>query len=257
MFDLGALRLSTGEGRRLELNVGDRPVRAGRRALRGASPTLVPVRLDISRTTGDGYALRLRFDGRRSSGPCMRCLEPADAGFRGRRARGSQPEARARSSTPRMSNAEMLDLAPGRAMRSRWRCRRQLLCRADCAGLCPVCGANLNARRSRASPRARAGPALGEALRAPLRLTARGARLRGSEPRRAAPASLAAAHGRPQAEAVARPHGPAPGAAQARRAAYNACPQCHSPRLPHRVCPVCGSYKGREVRRRSAGEQTV
>lgn len=30
-------------------------------------------------------------------------------------------------------------------------------------------------------------------------------------------------------------------------AATNACPQCHSPRLPHRVCPVCGSYKGREV----------
>ena len=28
---------------------------------------------------------------------------------------------------------------------------------------------------------------------------------------------------------------------------YNACPQCHSPRLPHRVCPVCGSYKGRTV----------
>jgi len=28
---------------------------------------------------------------------------------------------------------------------------------------------------------------------------------------------------------------------------YNACPQCHSPRLPHRVCPVCGHYKGREV----------
>lgn len=30
-------------------------------------------------------------------------------------------------------------------------------------------------------------------------------------------------------------------------AATNACPQCHSPRLPHRVCPVCGYYKGREV----------
>ncbi len=25
------------------------------------------------------------------------------------------------------------------------------------------------------------------------------------------------------------------------------CPQCHSPKLPHRVCPVCGSYRGREV----------
>jgi len=25
------------------------------------------------------------------------------------------------------------------------------------------------------------------------------------------------------------------------------CPQCHSPKLPHHVCPVCGSYGGREV----------
>jgi len=27
----------------------------------------------------------------------------------------------------------------------------------------------------------------------------------------------------------------------------SACPRCHSPRLPHRVCPVCGTYAGREV----------
>lgn len=25
------------------------------------------------------------------------------------------------------------------------------------------------------------------------------------------------------------------------------CPQCHEPRLPHRVCPECGYYKNREV----------
>lgn len=25
------------------------------------------------------------------------------------------------------------------------------------------------------------------------------------------------------------------------------CPQCHSPRLPHRVCAVCGTYRGRQV----------
>jgi len=29
--------------------------------------------------------------------------------------------------------------------------------------------------------------------------------------------------------------------------AINACPQCHNPRRPHRVCPVCGFYAGREV----------
>jgi large subunit ribosomal protein L32 len=35
---------------------------------------------------------------------------------------------------------------------------------------------------------------------------------------------------------------------------YNACPTCHSPRLPHRVCPVCGSYAGREVVAPSGGD---
>jgi len=25
------------------------------------------------------------------------------------------------------------------------------------------------------------------------------------------------------------------------------CPQCHEPKPPHRVCPSCGYYNGREV----------
>jgi large subunit ribosomal protein L32 len=25
------------------------------------------------------------------------------------------------------------------------------------------------------------------------------------------------------------------------------CPQCHNPKLPHRVCLTCGNYNGREV----------
>ncbi len=29
--------------------------------------------------------------------------------------------------------------------------------------------------------------------------------------------------------------------------AVNECPRCHSLRRPHRVCPFCGTYKGREV----------
>ncbi len=28
--------------------------------------------------------------------------------------------------------------------------------------------------------------------------------------------------------------------------AFVECPQCGDPRLPHRVCPSCGTYKGRE-----------
>lgn len=25
------------------------------------------------------------------------------------------------------------------------------------------------------------------------------------------------------------------------------CPQCSKPKLPHRVCPHCGTYRGRDV----------
>jgi large subunit ribosomal protein L32 len=29
--------------------------------------------------------------------------------------------------------------------------------------------------------------------------------------------------------------------------ALSECPNCHEPKQPHRVCPHCGQYKGREV----------
>ena len=28
---------------------------------------------------------------------------------------------------------------------------------------------------------------------------------------------------------------------------YAECPQCHQPKLPHRVCANCGYYAGRQV----------
>ena len=29
--------------------------------------------------------------------------------------------------------------------------------------------------------------------------------------------------------------------------ALSECPQCHQPKLPHRVCPNCGYYDGKAV----------
>lgn len=29
--------------------------------------------------------------------------------------------------------------------------------------------------------------------------------------------------------------------------AGSVCPQCKEPKLPHRVCPSCGTYKGKAV----------
>jgi len=37
---------------------------------------------------------------------------------------------------------------------------------------------------------------------------------------------------------------------------YTPCPQCKSPRLPHRACPSCGSYAGRtaaEIKTKESG----
>src|SRR5262245_41726240 len=72
-FELGRLGLTSGEGRRLDLHVHVDPFEYGGQQY-AVEPELVPVRLDVSRTTGNGYALRLRFSAT-LSGPCMRCLE--------------------------------------------------------------------------------------------------------------------------------------------------------------------------------------
>lgn len=34
---------------------------------------------------------------------------------------------------------------------------------------------------------------------------------------------------------------------KAKTAGFNACPNCHSPRRPHRVCATCGHYDGKEI----------
>ena len=34
---------------------------------------------------------------------------------------------------------------------------------------------------------------------------------------------------------------------KAKPATYAECPQCHQPKLPHRVCPTCGYYAGRQA----------
>ena len=41
---------------------------------------------------------------------------------------------------------------------------------------------------------------------------------------------------------------------RAQKPRLNECPRCHSPRRPHHVCPVCGTYAGREVIVHEIGE---
>jgi len=44
---------------------------------------------------------------------------------------------------------------------------------------------------------------------------------------------------------------------KAGKARPNQCSRCHSPRLPHRVCPTCGTYAGREVVKHTMTDPTA
>ena len=140
-FDLGGLHLSPGEGRRLDLNVAIEPFSLGGERY-PVLPELVPTRLDISRTTGNGYALRLRFAAT-LGGPCMRCLEQAAPEFVVDAREVSQPGAGDELSSPYVVREE-LDLHAWARDALALALPTKLLCRADCAGLCGVCGENLN-----------------------------------------------------------------------------------------------------------------
>jgi uncharacterized protein len=143
LFELAPLGLSSGEGRRLDLHTAIAPFDYGGQSYT-VEPSLVPVRLDVSRTTGSGWALRLRFTAS-VHGPCMRCLDPAVLSQEVDAREVSQPGGGEELQSPYVTEAEdVLDLAAWARDALALAMPAQLTCRPDCAGLCPECGANLN-----------------------------------------------------------------------------------------------------------------
>ena len=141
IFDLGRLRLSSGEGRRLTLGLrlGDLDFGGQRYA---AEPPLVDAALDVSRMTGGGYALRLRFEAG-LTGPCMRCLEPAAPVTAVDVREVHQPGGGEELTSPYVHDEE-LDLRGWAHDAYALALPAQVVCTPECAGLCPECGANLN-----------------------------------------------------------------------------------------------------------------
>jgi uncharacterized protein len=142
-LDLGRLGLSAGEGRRLDLDARVDPlVLGGQRYAAGeAGSGSVAVRLDVSRTTS-GYSLRLRA-GVTLEGPCMRCLEEAGREVPIDAREVDQPGGGEDLSSPYVDGDE-LDLAAWARDALALALPTQILCRAECLGLCAVCGENLN-----------------------------------------------------------------------------------------------------------------
>jgi uncharacterized protein len=142
IIDLGRFSLSYGDGKRLDLPVLIGPVELGGQTYL-LSPESTQVRLDISRPA-HGYAFRMRFPVR-LDGPCMRCLEQAtvatevDAREVDQRATDDEE-----LHSPYVNDDNELDLGRWAHDAAVLALPTRILCRPDCAGLCPVCGESLN-----------------------------------------------------------------------------------------------------------------
>jgi uncharacterized protein len=142
VFDLRSLRLRPGEVRRVRLEVELEPFRLGGQRY-DSSPVPVPVELELAQPSGATvFDLRTHV---RLSGPCMRCLGHAGVEIDASAREFHDPEA------PSGDELRSDYVVEDRLLVGAWTrdavalgIPEQILCRPDCAGLCPVCGRDLN-----------------------------------------------------------------------------------------------------------------
>jgi DUF177 domain-containing protein len=142
MFDLGSLRLAPGDVRRVKVAVAFDPLEFGGETY-AVEPVPVECDLELQALQG-GLYLKLRF---RAAvvGPCFRCLEPARV-----TARVNATEYQEKGADPLDDELGCEYLDGDQLDVDRWArdalvlaLPGKILCRADCAGLCPRCGLRL------------------------------------------------------------------------------------------------------------------
>ena len=142
VIDLRALGLRPGEVREQRLDVDIEPFLLASQRYEAATST-IPVELEISEVAG-GTVLRLAFE-TRLAGPCMRCLGHAEVELRVSMREFHDPSAP--PGDERCSDYvvdDRLDVSAWVRDAIALELPEQILCRPDCAGLCPICGKDLN-----------------------------------------------------------------------------------------------------------------
>ena len=141
-FNLRTLKIRSGEQFRDEREIQLQPLElGGQRYL--PVPEKVPAELTVTRaSTGDVFELAFRV---RLHGPCFRCLDDAvlDVPISAREYQASAAEADDELRTPYLED-DKLDLSAWARDALALELPDKILCRPECAGLCPVCGKNLN-----------------------------------------------------------------------------------------------------------------
>jgi uncharacterized protein len=142
ILDLRTVKIRSGEQFRDHLEVELEPLElAGQRYI--PLPETPEVDLAVSRFTS-GRLFELAF-GARLVGPCMRCLADAalELPVRAREYHATNPGGSDELTTPYVED-EKLDLSAWARDSLVLDLPDKILCRDDCAGLCPGCGADLN-----------------------------------------------------------------------------------------------------------------
>jgi uncharacterized protein len=141
-FNLRQVKLRSGEQYRDEQEVELEPfVFGGQRYL--PVPERIPAELTISQAS-TGTVFELAFPAR-LHGPCQRCLGDAvvDTRIAAREYQATSPGSSDELATPYVREGR-LDLSAWARDALALALPEQILCRPDCAGLCPVCGKDLN-----------------------------------------------------------------------------------------------------------------
>jgi uncharacterized protein len=141
-FNLRQLKLRSGEEYRDEIELELEPFElGGERYL--PVPGTVPAELAITKAT-TGTVFQLGFSVR-LHGPCYRCLGDAvlELPISAREYQATNPDGSDELRTPYLLD-DNLDLTAWARDAVALALPDKILCRADCAGLCPTCGKNLN-----------------------------------------------------------------------------------------------------------------
>jgi uncharacterized protein len=141
-LNVRTLRLRPGEEHRDAIEVEVEPYELGGQRYVPATEH-VPAELVVTRaSTGTVFELRLRA---RLHGPCYRCLADAvlDLPISAREYQATNPGDAEELTTQYVSD-DRLDVAGWARDAVALGLPNKILCRPDCAGLCAVCGRNLN-----------------------------------------------------------------------------------------------------------------
>lgn len=141
-FPVRGLRLRPGEERRETLRLVLEPLVLGGETYH-VTPPETPANLVVQRAaSGDLFRLALST---RLEGPCMRCLSPASLGVEvvAQEYDAADAAVDEELGSEYVSDGE-LDVGAWARDQVALELPDQILCRPDCAGLCPVCGKDLN-----------------------------------------------------------------------------------------------------------------